>query len=874
MRSFRRILIIFLVLLLVVPAALLLLSWIYEKEVKEYLVSQLNRNLKTKVLVEPDAIQFSLLSDFPMASLNFDRIVMLGSPLRSNADTRNSKPRFFPADTLFSASRISMQFSLWQMMTGDYSVRTLSAENGRLFLRRGWANTVNWEVWSGGSDSTDTDTDSSAFRIELMQVKNLQAAYRDLRSGDEYSFLIREGKAEGEFTASEYEMNIKADLHSERVRIDSVDYLASKDLSLDFKLLVNARQGLYTFTEASAHVADLKLNVQGSYTDAQSPSVDLRLKGEEMDIVSLLSLLPADYQHYVKDYDSDGDIYGEVQIKGRWEGEGYPSVRSVFGIRNADILQLSTGITLKKTNLEGEFFYSAAKSYLDLRAVSAEIRNGSLKGNLRLDHLSAPVVKSVLRADLPLEDIRQLLKIDSLWGYPMQALQGKMRLNVDYQGKLPDGAKYRASDFNAMNLAGDLTLENAGLAIKNSTLRFDSVQGSFVFNDNDVEVISFSGRSGRSDFHLKGFLRNFLAYTMTDAADLGIDASFSAGRLELDEFLVNQTATTRRDTVYRVHFSPHLDFDLQSDIGELKFRKFTAKEVKGVFRLRNGKLIADPVSFQAVDGKVVASGMLDANRDSVLLLSLDANLNRLNINKLFYQFEDFGQDVISHQNLRGIGTATVQLAMVMLPDLSIDPARIYVRSNMLVEKGQLLNYEPMRALSKYISVAELEDIRFSTLHNQIEIMDQTIHIPKMDILSSALDVTLNGTHTFSNVIDYHIKVLMSDVLFNKARKAKKENDEFGVIEDDKEGRTSLFISMTGTVDEPVFKYDRKEAAKNLKENISSERQTLKQILKDEFGWFKKDTTGKGVKTPPRDDKFILQWEDEEKKPKKDEDEDF
>jgi hypothetical protein len=304
------------------------------------------------------------------------------------------------------------------------------------------------------------------------------------------------------------------------------------------------------------------------------------------------------------------------------------------------------------------------------------------------------------------------------------------------------------------------------------------------------------------------------------------------------------------------------------------FRKFEASNLRGTFQLRNQKLIGDPITFSTMDGGVEASGMIDGTADSVLLVTCNASLKRLNIHKLFYQFENFGQSTMTADNLQGVGTAEVEFASVWKSDLTVDLKRIYARSNMTIEKGELIRFEPMKALSKYVKVSELEDITFPTMQNIIEIRDEKILIPKMDIQSSALDVTLSGTHTFNNDIDYHVKVLLSDILFQKARKAKKENDEFGVVEDDKSGRTSLFISMTGTVDNPIFKYDKQSAKQNLKENIAEEKHTLKQILNDEFGWFKKDTT-LNKKTKPKDDgKFIIKWDEDEKGKTKKEDDDF
>ena len=84
-------------------------------------------------------------------------------------------------------------------------------------------------------------------------------------------------------------------------------------------------------------------------------------------------------------------------------------------------------------------------------------------------------------------------------------------------------------------------------------------------------------------------------------------------------------------------------------------------------------------------------------------------------------------------------------------------------------------------------------------------------------------------------------IFLSDILSKKARKAKKENNEFGVIEDDGLGRTSIYLSIKGTVDDYKISYDTKNVIQHIKEEFEEEKNNLKVILNEEFGWFKKDS---------------------------------
>ncbi len=144
-----------------------------------------------------------------------------------------------------------------------------------------------------------------------------------------------------------------------------------------------------------------------------------------------------------------------------------------------------------------------------------------------------------------------------------------------------------------------------------------------------------------------------------------------------------------------------------------------------------------------------------------------------------------------------------------------------------------------------------------------------------------MNIILSGTHTYDNVINYKIKLSLNELLSKKAKKAKKENNEFGEIADDGLGRTNIFLSMTGTVDNPIIKYDTKEAVQNIKQELKEEKHTLKNILKDEFGFFKKDSTLNG--TPKKENsKFTIKWDESPKEnekkelklPKKPDDDDF
>jgi hypothetical protein len=131
----------------------------------------------------------------------------------------------------------------------------------------------------------------------------------------------------------------------------------------------------------------------------------------------------------------------------------------------------------------------------------------------------------------------------------------------------------------------------------------------------------------------------------------------------------------------------------------------------------------------------------------------------------------------------------------------------------------------------------------------------------MDVRSSAADLSVNGRHAFDNKYEYHVKMLLSQLLSRKRK--KNPVTEFGAVQDDGLGRTSLLLKVESKGDEMKVAYDLKAAGQEVKNNLKAERKNLKSILNQEYGWYKNDPD---VVKPPVEKKsrFTITWEENDK----------
>jgi len=131
----------------------------------------------------------------------------------------------------------------------------------------------------------------------------------------------------------------------------------------------------------------------------------------------------------------------------------------------------------------------------------------------------------------------------------------------------------------------------------------------------------------------------------------------------------------------------------------------------------------------------------------------------------------------------------------------------------------------------------------------------------MDIRSSAADLSVNGLHSFENEYQYHVRMHLSELLSNKARKRNDHNSEFGDVKDDGLGRTLLFLKIDGKGSNADVSYDMKAAKNKIKDDFRKERENLKNILNEEYGT--NSSAPESVNDKQAKPRFRISWEGSE-----------
>ena len=840
---------------------LLLLTYIYQDEVKAYVVAEINNRVNSELVIKPENVDITIVRTFPDVTVIIKDLIALDA-------TKEVK-----RDTLLKAGKFSLGFNIMDLFHGNYSIHNINLENGEIKV---WGNEKGKDNYHflKETDSTGTDTSHVNFELDKISLKNMVAGYSDKKAKTFYKADFHRLIFTGDFGKENYDFGTAADFTIEKIQSDKSVYFKNSPGSVDLEIAINNKTGEYAISKAKLKVSGLAIDISGTILEnKKSYTMDLAVKGDEIDLPAALSLLPESISKNMKDLSSTGEFYIDGTVKGVLNDSLTPDIITKFGIREGATLKSKDGkAELANILLDGIFSNVKGNDGLQINSFKASSAKSKFSGTFLLKNFKRPHYETKFSGHVDVSEIQSLLAIDTI-----EQASGTVDVEFSASGSPAKGSRLTVKDFRSFQTNGSVKFTSGLLKLKGASFPYDSLNGKLSFDGNNITAEGFTARAGNSDLSINASIRNLLGYLFTDKEVLDVSGNLASKNLDLNALLNSKKQQDEKisDTAYRLVLPKRLRLHLNTEIAKVDFRRFEAGAVSGKLQLTNQRLTGDPIRFNAMGGTFEGSGMIDGTQEDSLLITCNADINRVNIYRLFYECENFGEGegdtaTISYANFTKAGNldSHVNFASVWGNDLSVDENKIYANADISVTNGELVNFKPLFYLSRFIKLDDLKDIRFKDLKNTIEIKNRVIHIPKMQINSSALNVTMSGTHNFDDTVDYHFVVDLDEIRAKKAKAAKPQNSEFGVEEDDGGHRTRIFIAMKGYIDNADIKYEFKDAMHAIKEDLHQEKLNLKSILQDEFHWLKKDKN-EDPKDRKKEEpgKFILQQDDSPKKDK-------
>lgn len=406
----------------------------------------------------------------------------------------------------------------------------------------------------------------------------------------------------------------------------------------------------------------------------------------------------------------------------------------------------------------------------------------------------------------------KMLKVEDIFSY-----RGENYMPEDYRHEEFDDLAihgYADLHFNKGLQSADMYFDKFDAKMKMHHLRFEDFNGRVHYEDEHLIVENFSGKMGKSDFKttLHWYLGDDESVKLRDN-----HLTFKSNHLDFDELhAYNPPPTTGdaepvdHDSGFNIYELPFTDMTFDFDIKHLNYHRYLLHNIESKFHTTPEHYINfDYFKMNAAGGSFEINGYFNGSNPDMIYFSPDMTVEHVDLDKLMFKFENFGQDHLVSENLHGEFSGKITGKIHMHNDLvpKIDDSEIHM--DVHVVNGRLENYALLDIMADYFKDKNLKSVRFDTLVNHIDLTNGILTIPGMDINSSLGFMHFEGTQDMDLNFDYYLRIPWSMVtqaasskLFGKKRDEVDPDQVDEIQYADPEKRTRFVnVKVKGNMDD-------------------------------------------------------------------------
>jgi hypothetical protein len=816
-----------------------------EDKVADVILKSLNNNVSTKLHI--GAFRLSFLSKFPKASLEL-RNVLVSSSANFNAAQFTG----ISTDTLLAAKNVSVEFNITDIIRGNYTIERIRAKTGKANFLTDTTGMINYVV-----KVRNDKAGPSSFIIDLknIYVSDIKCYYNNLATKLIIFGVVNKGVLKSKIQADNLRFIARG-----KLQIDSLslyDVKITKTIESDADIDLDKTKIGITFRKSNFKIDNYDFGVEGLIS--ADNIYDLRVTGHNIDISKIRKYVPDKYFRMVSEYDPRGIMVIDSRIKGLMTRTSNPHADINFRLEKGHVTYGKSNLSINNFSFSGTYSNGPKNrpetGTLKISDFKARLGSSDYTGSFSLSHFGNPSAELAIKGKVIPSEIREFFDIQNI-----SEARGSAAMDIKLSGKINLKRKFELADLVDMKTEGTLDFDSFGIGFNKNSWLVNDVRGTMIFSDYiSARNIKFLYKGQR--ISVNGEFRNLLQWLEKRPVRMSAKADISFNKLIPEAFFEASSSSQKYTVKKKVFKLPEdLVLDINFKIDSLSYKTYASSDISGTLNLRPKLLTFKSFNMKALKGTISGNGFILQNSNKSVLSKGIFNVANVDVNKAFIAFQNFGQNFIKAENIAGSLSGSFSLLLPFDSLLNPQIGSLSAEGKYLLSNGGLINFEPVKQLSSFIELSELENIHFQQLENDFFIRNNYLYIPQMQVRSSAVDLTVNGKHSFDNDYEYHVRVLLSEILSKKRNRNKKTVTEFGEVQDDGLGRTMMLLKVVGKGEDLKVSYDVKAAASEVKENFKTERKNLRTILNQEYGWYKNDTAAieKPAQKKPR---FKVTWDD-------------
>lgn len=364
--------------------------------------------------------------------------------------------------------------------------------------------------------------------------------------------------------------------------------------------------------------------------------------------------------------------------------------------------------------------------------------------------------------------------------------------------------------FNKGLKSADVNFDRIEATMKIHPLRFENFKGRFHYEDQHIIVQNLGGKVGKSEFSA-----DLNYYLGPDSIVRKRDNHFAlrSAHLDFDE-LFNYNPPPAGTSVkpqdheagFNIYDLPFTNMTFDFDIKHLNYHRYLIDDFFMKARTTTNHYIhVDTLSLAAAGGKINMHGYFNGSDRNKIYMSPVMKVEGIDLDKLLFKFENFGQDHLVSENLHGKLSGKISGKVHLHADLVpiLDDSELHLDVSVL--NGRLERYAALDAMSDFFKDKNLNRVRFDTLQNRFDLVNGVLTVPAMTINSTLGFIEISGKQDLNMNMEYFVRVpwklvtqAAAQKLFGKEQAADSLREDEIQYRDETKRQRFINIKLSGT----------------------------------------------------------------------------
>ncbi len=676
---------------------------------------------------------------------------------------------------LLAVRRINVGIGVQNLLKGQFELKSVGIEEGtiRLFKQKnGYNNTHFFE--NGNSNRLPDGKNGFAARffggLQSVCFKDVAFQLDDSVAHKKIAFTLQDITNDLSHTPALWHTHWRGSVYFEELTFNAErgTFLRQKNTQTDLHIRYDPLQQYLYLDSSRLQVAQDWLGLQGAFGFLGKGVLKLNIQTDTLAVARALTLLPQPLANTITEFGVLPVVKANIQLDGLLNESGTPRIDIDF---QTDTFRYETPVgTLMRIKAVANY-----TNHLDPRLgttdqnsrISVTRLSGLLAG--AVPYRAVFTVSNLENPQLAMNGVIEtdLVRCNNLLDDRCRFGSGKATVSYRYRGQMFPLFDPKRNVLNG-TLRGEVTLDKGTFWYTPQRLHLTNATGKIEFDENRLRVSFLHLNHQHNLVKMSGKIVGLLPYIFQSNGKVTADWAISTPDLSLDWIQNSKETNPKRRKKRSIsalidNVLARLNCKLTVVAKRVRFRRFRATDVLAKLQLSSSTIELKNGKMNAFGGSFGLSGGVNNLHLPTRQLYASGTIGRAEVKKVFQGFENFSQKTITDHHLSGTLSSAFEFRANTKKDFSIWPNSMTAKVNVVLEKGELTHFEPIKQVQRFLfKRRNFDQIRFATIQNEFNLTGKMLNISKMAVESSVLTMFVEGVYSFENKTDLLVQIPLSN----------------------------------------------------------------------------------------------------------------